>query len=261
MNKLADFPTFDLTGKVALVTGASSGFGHRIALVLARAGAKVAITARRADKLNDLKAQIEAMGGTALPITLDMLDFEKFPACLDKIESELGPLDILVNNAGNITTAPLEDMTPEIYDAMFDTNVRGSFFMARDAGERMLKRPQGGRIINVSSMAARVPFKLSTVYSMTKASILMMTRSLAREWSDVNPNLNINAICPGLFETPLTEPWFAKGAGEESFAAMPRRRLGQPRDLDGLVLLLASEESRFITGADFLIDDGQTLTP
>lgn len=258
-NDLSDFPTFDLSGKTALVTGATGGFGQRISLVLAGAGAKVAITGRREDKLNELKAEIESIGGKAYVHAFDITDVAKIPACLDACEKALGPVDILVNNAGVNGSAVPRKITPELYQSVMDTNVRAAFFMARDAGERMVKRPEGGRIINISSTSARHVVKGNTLYTMSKSAVVAMTRQLAREWTDLNTNLNVNALSAGIIDTPFSGGFFDTERGQQWMKGFFRSRIGRPQDLDGIILLLASDASRFITGADFLIDDGQTF--
>ncbi|RAV76596.1 glucose 1-dehydrogenase [Aerococcus loyolae] len=250
-------PSFDLTGKTALATGATSGLGRRFALVLAKAGASVAITGRRVDRLETLKAEIEALGGRALPIALDVTDARSIEACVESAETGLGPVNILVNNAGMNVEAMAHEVTPEGYDTMFDTNVRGAFFMAQAVGKRMLARGEGGRIINIASIGAFTQLPGLTIYCMTKAAIAMMTKSLAKEWA--RKNINVNAMCPGFIETELNSDWFHTEGGQKQIKSFPRRRLGVESDLDGTLLLLASDHARFITGSLFTADDGQSL--
>ncbi|MGB3811028.1 MAG: SDR family NAD(P)-dependent oxidoreductase [Parvibaculum sp.] len=250
-------PSFDLTGKVALVTGATSGLGRRFALLLAKAGAAVAITGRRVDRLDTLKAEIEAMGGKALPIALDVTDPASIKACVKAAEQGLGPVGILVNNAGMNVQALPHEVTPEGYDTMFDTNVRGAFFMAQAVGNRMIARGEGGRIINIASIGAFTQLPGLTIYCMTKAAVAMMTKSLAKEWA--RKQINVNAMCPGFIETELNSEWFQSEGGQKQIKTWPRRRLGVESDLDGTLLLLASDHSRFITGSLFTADDGQSL--
>lgn len=252
-------PSFDLTGKTAIVTGATSGLGRRFALVLAKAGAAVAITGRRVDRLESLKREIENLGGRALPLALDVTDLASIEACVAETERALGPVDILVNNAGmNIQALP-HQVTSESYDTMFDTNVRGAFFMAQSIGTRMISRGAGGRIINIASIGAHTVLPGLTVYCMTKAAIGMMTKSLAREWARYD--INVNAICPGFIETELNTDWFHSEGGLKQIKSFPRRRLGMESDLDGTLLLLASDHARLITGSLITVDDGQSLKP
>lgn len=252
-------PSFDLTGKTAIVTGATSGLGRRFALVLAKAGATVAITGRRVDRLESLKREIENLGGRALPLALDVTDLASIEACVAETERALGPVDILVNNAGmNIQALP-HQVTSESYDTMFDTNVRGAFFMAQSIGTRMISRGAGGRIINIASIGAHTVLPGLTVYCMTKTAIGMMTKSLAREWARYD--INVNAICPGFIETELNTDWFHSEGGLKQIKSFPRRRLGMESDLDGTLLLLASDHARLITGSLVTVDDGQSLKP
>jgi len=250
-------PNYDLSGKVALVTGATSGLGRRFALVLAKAGAKVAITGRRAERLAALQSEIEAMGGAAAAIALDVTDPGSIAACMTEAERTLGPVDILVNNAGmNVQALPAE-VTPEGFDTMFDTNVRGAFFMAQAAGRSMMARGAGGRIVNIASIGAHTVLPGLTIYCMTKAAVGMMTRSLAKEWA--RHQINVNAMCPGFIETELNSDWFGTEGGQKQIKSWPRRRLGVEEDLDGTLLLLVSDHGRFITGSLFTVDDGQSL--
>ncbi|PKQ06545.1 MAG: short-chain dehydrogenase [Alphaproteobacteria bacterium HGW-Alphaproteobacteria-11] len=250
-------PDYDLSGKVALVTGATSGLGRRFALVLAKAGAKVAITGRRVERLTALQSEIEAMGGTAAAITLDVTDPASIAACMAEAEGTLGPVDILINNAGmNVQALPAE-VTPEGFDTMFDTNVRGAFFMAQAASRSMMARGAGGRIVNIASIGAHTVLPGLTIYCMTKAAVGMMTRSLAKEWA--RHQINVNAMCPGFIETELNSDWFGTEGGQKQIKSWPRRRLGVEEDLDGTLLLLVSDHGRFITGSLFTVDDGQSL--
>ena len=252
-----NLPSYDLTGKVALVTGATSGLGRRFSLILAKAGAKVAITGRRVERLETLKSEIDALGAEAAAIALDVTDTASIAACIAETEKQLGPLDILVNNAGMNVQALPADVTPEGFDTMFDTNVRGAFFMAQAAGRSMIARGAGGRIVNIASIGAHTVLPGLTIYCMTKAAIGMMTKSLAREWA--RHQINVNAMCPGFIETELNSDWFQSEGGQKQIKTWPRRRLGLEQDLDGTLLLLASDHGRFITGSLLTIDDGQSL--
>ena len=252
-------PSFDLTGKIAIVTGATSGFGRRFSLVLARAGAKVAITGRRVERLATLRQEIEEFGAEALPIALDVTDTASIVRCVETCERDLGPVDILVNNAGMNVEALPHEVTPDGFDTMFDTNVRGAFFMAQAVGTRMMARKAPGRIINIASIGAHTVLPGLTIYCMTKAAVAMMTKSLAREWA--RADINVNAMCPGFIETELNSDWFRTEGGQKQIKTFLRRRLGVASDLDGTLLLLASDHSRFITGSLITIDDGQSLRP
>ncbi|WP_421861736.1 SDR family NAD(P)-dependent oxidoreductase [Parvibaculum sp.] len=250
-------PSYDLSGKVALVTGATSGLGRRFSLILAKAGASVAITGRRVERLETLKKEIEALGGRSAAIALDVTDTQSISDCVAGTERTLGPLDILVNNAGMNVQALPADVTPDGFDTMFDTNVRGAFFMAQAAGRSMIARGQGGRIINIASIGAHTVLPGLTIYCMTKAAVAMMTKSLGKEWA--RHQINVNAMCPGFIETELNSEWFQSDGGQRQIKTWPRRRLGVEEDLDGTLLLLSSDHGRFITGSLFTVDDGQSL--
>lgn len=249
--------TIDLTGKTALITGTTSGFGRHMAITLARAGAHVAITGRRTERLADLKSEIESFDGRALPVALDVTDTKSIRSCIDACETELGPVDILVNNAGMNIDQMAADVTEEAYDTIMDTNLKGSFFMAQEAAKRMIGKGRPGRIINIASIGGHTVLPGLSVYCMSKAAVLMMTRSLAREWARYE--INVTALCPGFIETELNEHWFATEPGQKQVKGYPRRRLGEIADLDGALLLLASDQGRIITGTSITIDDGQSL--
>ena len=247
----------DLSGKVALVTGASSGLGRQAAIALAGAGAKVAVTARRRDRLETLSAEIVASGGQAGPFALDVRD----PASVEQVARDaaaaLGPIDILVNNAGISVAKRPEDFTLDDYDFVHETNVKGPFLLAQAVGREMIKRGLGGKIINISSMMAlRVTAKL-TLYGMSKAAIAQMTKQMALEWA--RHDIQVNAICPGYIETEMNTKHWLTEAGKGMVARMPRRRIGKPDVMDGLLLLLASGKSDYMTGALIPIDDGQIM--
>lgn len=247
----------DLTGKVALVTGTTSGLGKRFAQILANAGASVVITGRRVDRLEALAAELEGMGARVLPVALDVTDVASIDACVAEVVTELGGIDILINNAGMNVQASAVDLLPEDFDRVMDTNMRGAFFMATRVGARMIARGQGGSIINVASIGAHTVLPGLATYCMSKAAVAMMTRSLAHEWA--RHKINVNAICPGFIETELNSEWFETDGGQKQIKSWPRRRLGLESDLDGIVLLLASEQGRLMTGSVTTIDDGQSL--
>lgn len=249
--------TQDLTGKVAIVTGATSGLGRRFAQVLSAAGAAVAITGRRVERLEALSAEIEGSGGRVLPVQLDVTDVASIEQCVQAVETGLGAVDILVNNAGMNVQARAIDITPDEYDALMSTNLRGAFFMATQVGRGMIERGEGGSIINIASIGAHTVLPSLATYCMSKAGVAMMTRSLAHEWARYH--VNVNAMCPGFIETELNDEWFASEGGKKQIKSWPRRRLGEETDLDGMLLLLASKQGRLMTGSILTIDDGQSL--
>jgi NAD(P)-dependent dehydrogenase (short-subunit alcohol dehydrogenase family) len=252
-------PGIDLSGKVALVTGASSGLGEQFALTLAKAGAQVVLASRRVDRLKELRARIEAEGGAASVVALDVTDLPGIAKAVAQAEQETGPIDILVNNSGVSTTQRLVDVKPEDYDFMFDTNVKGSFFVAQAVAQAMIKRskldPQRqARIINIASMAGLKVLAQIGVYCMSKAAVVQMTKAMALEWGRYN--INVSAICPGYIKTEINAHHWDTEAGQKLIQMLPRKRIGRPEDLDGLLLLLASDSSHFMNGSVIAADDG-----
>ncbi|HYD77236.1 SDR family oxidoreductase [Ramlibacter sp.] len=254
--------SIDLSGRVAFVTGASGGLGGQFARTLAGAGAAVVLAARRVEKLKDLRAQIEGAGGDAHVVPLDVTDLDSIRAAVAHAETEVGSIDILVNNSGVSTTQRLQEVTEEDYDWIFDTNVKGAFFVAQEVGKRMLARAKGaapgtftgGRIINIASMAGLRPLAQIGVYAMSKAAIVQMTKAMALEWGRFE--INVNAICPGYIDTEINHHHWATEQGQKLVNMLPRKRVGSPEDLDALLVLLASSESHFINGAVIAADDG-----
>jgi NAD(P)-dependent dehydrogenase (short-subunit alcohol dehydrogenase family) len=255
----------DLAGRVALVTGASSGLGAQFAKTLAKAGAGVVLAGRRIDKLKDLRADIEAEGGDAHVVALDVTDHDSIKAAIAHAETEVGTLDILVNNSGVSVTQKLVDVTPADYDAVFDINTKGAFFVAQEVGKRMLARAQGaapgtfigGRIVNVASMGGLKPVSQIGVYCMSKAAVIHMTRAMALEWG--RWGINVNAICPGYIDTEMNHYHWKTEAGQKLIDTLPRKRVGRPQDLDALLMMLCANESHFINGAVIQADDGFAL--
>ena len=243
-----------LDGKVALVTGASSGLGWRFAELLSGAGAHVALAARRTDKLDALKASIEKSGGKAFVVKMDVTDIASVRAAVAAAEAALGGIDILLNNSGVSEQQRVTDVEEKDYDFVMDTNCKGAFFVAQAVGRSMIARKTQGRIINIASVAGlRVLAQLS-VYCMSKAAVVHMTRAMAHEWARFG--INVNAICPGYIETEINSAYWDTDGGRKLINMLPRRRVGKAEDLDGLVMLLASEQSGFVNGAIIAADDG-----
>jgi NAD(P)-dependent dehydrogenase (short-subunit alcohol dehydrogenase family) len=246
-----------ISGRVALVTGASSGLGARFARVLAASGARLVLAARREERLQALAAELREDGAEAITVTLDVASYASIQAAAAAAEAQLGPIGILVNNAGISRQARLEDVTEHDYDDVMATNLKGAFFMAQAAARQMIAHRIPGRIVNIASIAGlRALGQLST-YSMSKAAMVQMTKSMAREWG--RHDINTNAICPGYIATEISADFVHTDGGRKLLASLPRRRLGEPRDLDGLLLLLCSgEPARFLNGAVITADDGFT---
>lgn len=254
--------SIDLSGRVALVTGASSGLGAQFARTLAGAGAAVVLASRRTERLKELRARIEGEGGDAHVVELDVTDVDSIKAAVAHAETEMGSIDILVNNSGVSTTQKLQDVSEEDFDFVFGTNVRGAFFVAQEVGKRMLARAKGaapgtftgGRIINIASMAGLRTLPQIGVYAMSKAAVIHMTRAMAQEWGRYE--INVNAICPGYIDTEINHHHWQTEAGQKLVNMLPRKRVGSPQDLDALIVLLASSESHFINGSVIAADDG-----
>ena len=247
-----------LKGKVAVVTGASSGLGERFATVLSNAGAIVALTARRTDRLEALASNIRDAGGKAITVRLDVNDQSNIDTAFAGIAAQLGGVDILVNNSGVSKQARLAETTPEDFDFVMNTNVKGAFFVAQAAAKDMIARKAPGRIINIASVAGLRVLSQLSVYCMSKAAVVQMTKAMALEWARYG--INTNAICPGYIETEINRDHWSTPGGQKLIEMLPRRRVGDPQDLDGLLLLLASAEARFINGAIIAADDGLSVT-
>ncbi|APW46047.1 SDR family oxidoreductase [Rhodoferax antarcticus] len=252
----------DLSGRVALITGASSGLGAQFARTLSAAGAAVVLASRRVEKLKELRAQIDGEGGDAHVLELDVTDQASIKSAVAHAETEVGSIDILINNSGVSTTQRLQDVTEEDFDFIFDTNIKGAFFVAQEVGKRMLARSQGsapgsftgGRIINVASAAGLRVLPKIGVYAMSKAAMIQMTRAMALEWGKFG--INVNAICPGYIDTEINHRHWQTEAGQRLVQMLPRKRVGQPQDLDALLVMLCSDQSHFINGAVISADDG-----
>ena len=252
----------DLAGRVALVTGASSGLGTQFALTLARAGAAVVLAGRRVERLKALSAQIESEGGDAHVVSLDVTDRTSIKAAIAHAETEVGTLDILINNSGVSTTQKLVDVTEDDYDFVFDTNTKGAFFVAQEVGKRMLARAKGsapgtftgGRIVNIASMAGLKVLGQIGVYAMSKAAVIHMTRAMALEWGRYG--INVNAMCPGYIDTEINHMHWQTEAGKKLISMLPRKRVGKPQDLDAVLMMLCAKESHFVNGAIISADDG-----
>lgn len=253
----------NLKEKVAFVSGASSGIGARCARVLAAAGANVVLAARRVSRLKELRAEIEAAGGAAHATRLDVTDLDSVQSAVAEAESQCGPLDILINNSGVAAPQLLTDIQEADFDSLFDTNVRGAFFLAQAVGRRMIDHSRTnsgfrGRIVNIASVAGLRPISRLGAYGMTKAAVIQMTRAQALEWGRFG--INVNAICPGYVRTEMNEALWDTENGQRLIQSLPRQRIGTVEDLDSLILLLSSDESEMINGAVISIDDGMSLT-
>lgn len=245
----------DLTGRVALVTGASSGLGVRFARTLARCGARVALTARRLDRLEALAAEIRAEGGEAVALELDVADADQLLAVVGQAEAALGTVDILVNNAGIPDAQRAVKMSVDLIDRVIGVNLRAPYILSCEVARRLMAAKQPGRIVNIASVAA---FEYSgngaALYSITKSAVVRMTEALAVEWASAN--INVNAIAPGAFSSEMMDGMLSR-VGDIS-QRFPRKRIGDPAQLDSTLLFLVSPASEVVTGACIRVDDGQS---
>lgn len=255
---MTDFPlpnaSTDLTGEVALVTGATSGLGWRFAQVLAAAGAKVAVAARRTDRLEEVAGLIREAGGVALPLQLDVVDAENITQVVGAATEALGTVTILINNAGIPDAQRAHKMSLDLIDRVLDINLRAPYLLSTDVARRLIEAERPGRMVNISSIGAyQYSGNGSALYSTTKAAIARMTEALAVEWARFN--INVNGIAPGAFSSEMMDGMLERmGDITKHF---PRKRLGDPAQLDSTLLYLCSPASEFVTGTVIKVDDGQ----
>ncbi len=248
----------DLTGRTALVTGASSGLGRHFAGVLSRAGAAVALAARRVDKLEEVAAPIRSEGGRAVTVRLDAGDAASVRAAVAQASEQLGGLDILINNAGTTVSRPLLELTEADWDSVVDVNLKGCFLVAQEAARAMVQGGRGGSIVNVASiLGLRVAAQLAP-YVASKAGLVRLSEALALELS--RHRIRVNALCPGYIETDINRAFFATPPGEALIKRIPQRRLGRMQELDGPLLLLCSDAGSYVTGATLAVDGGHLVS-
>jgi NAD(P)-dependent dehydrogenase (short-subunit alcohol dehydrogenase family) len=248
---------FDLTGRVALVTGASSGFGEHFTRVLAAAGARVVAGARREDRLHRLVDDIAAAGGTAHAVAMDVTDAASIAAAFAAAEAKFSTVDLLVNNAGVAAPGTLHKTAEADWDWVVDTNLKGAWLVAAEAARRMLAARRGGAIVNIASVLGMATSRGHGVYSATKAGVIQLTKHMALELA--GKNIRVNAICPGYFKTEMNDEYFDSAAGQAYIAATPGGRLGRMEEMDGPLLLLASDAGSFINGALLPVDGGHLV--
>lgn len=249
---------FSLKGHVALVTGASSGLGRRFAEVLARAGASVALAARRKDRLDKAAAEIGKSGSQTAAVAMDVSDVKSIAAGFSAAEAALGRVTVLVNNAGIAATRPALDTQEDEWNRVMDVDLKGAFFVATEAARRMARAERGGAIVNIASIAGiRVAGGIAP-YAAAKAGLDHLTRALALEWARYG--IRVNALAPGYVATDLNRDFLASEAGAAIRQRIPMRRFGEPADLDGALLLLASDAGRFMTGATVVVDGGHVIS-
>lgn len=248
---------FDLTGKVALVTGGSKGIGRHLAFVLAQQGATVAVASRHIRESQEVADEIQQEGGEAFAVYVDISVVETIAPMVQEVVKRKGAVDILVNNAGTNVRKPAIDFSEAEWNLVLDTNLRGTFFCAQAVAKVMIAQASGGRIINISSAAGGMPVPWLAPYSISKAGINHMTRILAVEWAPYG--ITVNAIAPSYIETPLTRAWLSDPKRRAMLQGRsPMKRLGRVSDLEGALLLFASDASGFITGQTLFVDGGST---
>ena len=249
---------FDLTGQRAIVTGASQGLGCHFAFTLARAGAAVVLAARGVDRLEKVVKEIKEFGGCAIAIQVDVTNSQSVRAGVETAEKALGPINILVNNAGIAVTKPLLEQAEEDWDSVLDTNLKGIWLMGQEVARRMVNCGEGGTIINIASVLGERGTSQLPGYCASKGGIINLTRAMAVELAP--HGIRVNTIAPGYIETDMNRQFFATQAGQRLIKRIPQRRLGQVEDLDGVLLLLASDASRYMTGSVITIDGGQSAS-
>ena len=250
---------FRLSGKTAVVTGGGRGLGQYMAEALSDAGANVVLCSRKLEALEEVKAEIEGRGGKALALECDVTDPDDVDRVVKETEEAFGAIDVLVNNSGATWGAPAEEMPLEKFDLVVRVNVRGTFLMSQAVGRRMIERGEGGRIVNISSVAGLVggdPEYMQTIgYNSSKGAVISMTRSLATSWA--RHGINVNAIAPGWFPTKMSGG-LIENFEEKMLEDIPLGRFGEPEDIKGAVLFLASPAAAYVTGQTVVVDGGAT---
>ena len=249
---------FDLSGKIALVTGASGGLGRHFAGVLAGAGARVAICARRMDKITESVAGIESAGGRSFGVEMDVTDKDSVIAAFDVIEEQAGPVTVLINNAGITASNLALEMSEDDWDRVLDTNLKGAWTVAQQAAQRMAGAKTGGVIVNIASVLGLRVGKGVLPYAVSKAGLVQMTKALALELAP--HGIRVNALAPGYVETDLTRDYLASDAGKKLLKRIPQRRPAGMEELSGPLLLLASDASSYMTGAVIAVDGGHLVS-
>ena len=249
---------FDLDGKHVLVTGASSGLGRHFAGTLAAAGAKTSLAARRESALAETDEQLRGSGGEAHSIVMDVTDAASIERALDSAEERLGPVQVLINNAGVTVTRAALELEERDWDQVVDTNLKGVWFAAQSTARRMVRHGVGGSIVNIASiLGLRVAGGVAP-YAVSKAGVVQLTKSLALEWARYK--IRVNAVAPGYIQTELNSDFFESEAGQALIKRVPQRRLGDARELDGALLLLASDASTYMTGSVIAVDGGHLVS-
>ena len=243
---------FSLKGRVALVTGAGSGFGAHFAAVLAQAGAKVAVAARRVDRIHAVAQAIVDQGGAAIACEIDVSDRASINRTFDLIEEKLGTVDVVINNAGQASPAPFAEMSEQQWSSVLDVNLSGPYHVSQEMVRRLIAKKQPGAIINIASILGKMAKDNFINYGVSKGALINLTEYMAL---DLLPHaIRVNAIAPGYFPSEMTNPFFESEAGKQEIATLPPKRLGRLEELDGALLLLASDASSYINGTTLTVD-------
>ena len=249
---------FDLQDKIALVTGAGTGLGRQFALTLTRAGATVVLAARRESKLEETASLIAEEGGRAHCLALDVTDSTSVRQCFDAVDSRVGTADILVNNAGVSGAGFLGDLSESDWDTVLDTNLKGVFLVAQAAMRAMVKAEKGGSIVNIASILGLRAAKRLGGYMAAKSAVIHLTRSMALEWARYG--IRVNAIAPGYFRTEINDDFLDTEEFKQAIKQVPMRRIGKQGELDGPLLLLASDAGSYMTGSTLTVDGGHVCS-
>ncbi len=248
---------FDMTGAVAIVTGASGTLGRQFAVTLAEAGAAVALVGRRRDELEASQRAVTAAGARSEIVIADLTQAGTVSDMMRSVEDAIGAPTVLVNNAGTTAAAPTAELSIADWDSVMNVNLRGAFLVAQAFGRRRIAAGGGGAIVNVASITGLTAPITITPYAVSKGALVQLTKILAREWA--RHRIRVNALCPGYFESNMTHSYLGSETGERMLRAVPMRRGGKAGELDGPLLLLASGAGSYMTGATIVIDGGQTL--
>ena len=249
---------FDVGKEIILITGASQGLGRQFARVLSAHGAAVVLAARQTAKLKSLEEEIKGKGGRAAAVAMDVTDTASIAKAIDAAETALGPITVLINNAGIAIEKLAVEQSEADWDAVIGANLKGAYFTAAEVARRMIARKQGGNIVNIASVLGFGVVKFVSSYAISKAGIVQATKALALELAA--NNIRVNALAPGYIDTEMNHEVWATPAGEKLARRIPQRRVGHESDLDGAIMLLASNASRYMTGSVVTVDGGFLLT-